>query len=46
MLDTARIYDIMSIEKGAADRRLAPDSYDEVTAHGLDGAVTSFLQSE
>ena len=44
MLDTAQIYDIMSIEKGAADRRLAPVSYKEVTVLvGELWAVTSFL---
>lgn len=32
VLDTTQIYGIMSIEKGAADRRLAPVSYKEVTA--------------
>lgn len=44
MLDTTQIYDIMSIEKGVADRRLAPYDYKEVTELvGELWAVTSFL---
>ena len=42
-LDRKRNRGIMNIEKGAADRRLAPKDYEEVTARLGAGAVTSFL---